>query len=138
MSTKIKVTTTIVGYSGRIAGVNIVDGEAVIELPRQGAALEFFRRRPRAYTLAEVTGGEPAPDEVDDDKVDLDKLTREELDNLAVERGIDLSSAKKKADVIELLTQPESPAAKPEGDAGIEPAVGELPGGDEASQPPAE
>jgi hypothetical protein len=55
----------------------------------------------------EVTNGNGQGDGGDNDAVDLHKLTRAELDELAAERGIDVAEAKNKGDVIDLLEKAE-------------------------------
>lgn len=56
-----------------------------------------------ADELTAEAGEQDSDEDDDDDVVDLTALTRAELDALAAERGVDISEAKNKGDVIAAL-----------------------------------
>ena len=98
------VTTPVEGFRGTIAGVEFVDGKG--ETDHEGA-LAYFARH--GYT---VDLGEPVvviPEGVPSEDWKVDQLLA-----YAEENSIDLGDAKKKADIVAVLTAP--PATDGEGD----------------------
>lgn len=72
-------------------------------IPQKG----FVNGKFRNVGAAAAEGTDPAADHVNgpptDNGADLDKMTRADLDKLAAERGIDVSQAKNKDEVIAAL-----------------------------------
>ncbi|RUU47415.1 hypothetical protein EOD08_06785 [Mesorhizobium sp. M6A.T.Ca.TU.002.02.2.1] len=65
---------------------------------------DFIPNLPAARSFALALAGYEAPSEPADDLADdLEKMTRAELDALAADRGVDISKAKNKGDVIAAL-----------------------------------
>lgn len=84
--------------SGEGGGFDVIDAGGVV------VNQEFIPNLPAARSFALALAGHetPAADEEEPELV-LEKMTRAELDALAAERGIDISEAKNKADVIAAL-----------------------------------
>lgn len=120
-------------YNGVSAGVRFTDGKATIEYPRQAAAAEYFGRHRFGIEPAIKAKGEDSellsvPESkvgpgVPNGAVANERQTREELDALATERGIDPSTAKTKGDLVALINAappvPASGATATEVQAGI-------------------
>ncbi|MER8615977.1 hypothetical protein NKG99_03850 [Mesorhizobium sp. M1409] len=64
---------------------------------------EFIPNLPAARSFALALAGDEMPAATSSDPADLDRMTRAELDALAVERGVDISRAKNKGDVVAAL-----------------------------------
>jgi len=89
------------------------DGEALARLIPAGELI-FGELAQVAIAAGDAELIEEESVEVDaaDNQPDLDKMTRTDLDALAAERGIDIKTAKNKAEVIALLkAAAEQPAA---------------------------
>lgn len=85
--------------------VSMSDGKATVEWAE--AFLNRWVQRGVARSVPDDYTGPEKDEQPDADPVDpvpdLEKLTRAELDALAAERGVDVSAAKSKADVIAAL-----------------------------------
>lgn len=79
-------------------GFDVIDAGGVVVNP------DFIPNLPAARSFALALAGHEAPTAVPSQpEDDLEKLTRAELDALAAERGVDISEAKNKGDVIAAL-----------------------------------
>ncbi|TPJ60829.1 Rho termination factor N-terminal domain-containing protein [Mesorhizobium sp. B2-6-1] len=82
-------------------GFDVIDAGGVV------VNQEFIPNLPAARSFALALAGHEVPPadpvEVNDPDEDLEKMTRAELDALAAERGVDISEAKNKGDVIAAL-----------------------------------
>jgi len=81
------------GFDVLDAGGVTLNKEFIPNLP---AARDFAH----AYVAAQSTTAPVAEPETQEERADLEKLTRTELDAIAADLGVDVSGAKTKADVI--------------------------------------
>src|SRR5690348_8266035 len=91
-----------------------LSAERVKEMVKKGLIVEAG---PAEDTAKDDAGEGDGGDSGGDDTVDLNKMTRADLDALAAERGVDITEAKNKGDVIELLEKAER-APKNKAEAG--------------------
>lgn len=112
---KLLVTAPTAGWTGQSAGVNFVDGEALVIDPAEHpdhpkadlvrAALQYFQRR--GYAIGPEPGQEqePGPDVPEPGPAEKPgpAATKAELADYAISHGLDPSSAKTKADISDLI-----------------------------------
>ena len=95
--TPTKVYAKVEGFDGEVAGVTFTNGEGVAAT--QGALNYFIRA---GYRIGETTSEVESP-EPEESSEDLGSLTVAELKDLAEERGIDLTGAHLKAEIISAI-----------------------------------
>lgn len=97
------ITAPVDGFTGRVAGVNFVDGTATATDPR---ALAYFRRHGYQVDRA-VTSAAAPPAATEATTAPSAESTAREIRAYAEAKGIDLDGASRKADMLEAIAAAE-------------------------------